>query len=448
MSRRVVPVSTLVHYLKEAMEGDPVLHGVLVEGEVSNLRKPYSGHWYFSLKDDHASISCVMFRSANARVSFPLKNGDQVILRGDVSVYEAGGSMQIIASSLQPSGIGDLYLQLEALKKKLSAEGLFAEEHKKKIPVFPDRLGLITGNNTAAREDVLITLKRRWPLVEIHEYPCAVQGKEAAPQIIASLKKADMDGNDVLLLVRGGGSLEDLWCFNDEALARTIYDCRTPIITGVGHEIDFTIADYVADLRANTPTGAAEAAVPDKMEVEQQLGVIRKRMISLMQSQLNEKRIHLDHLAGRPVLSQPEKMVESQHMQLKYLKEKLMTFTAVPMRKQETLSPLKRSLVLLAKGKISSTRNILTQNEEGLVRNTRQSILDTRKKLQKNEALLDAYSPLKVLSRGYAVASLNGHTIDSVTQVEIGSDIDVRLQDGRLSARVLDKGETPCRKQK
>ena len=184
MSRRVVPVSTLVHYLKEAMEGDPVLHGVLVEGEVSNLRKPYSGHWYFSLKDDHASISCVMFRSANARVSFPLKNGDQVILRGDVSVYEAGGSMQIIASSLQPSGIGDLYLQLEALKKKLSAEGLFAEEHKKKIPVFPDRLGLITGNNTAAREDVLITLKRRWPLVEIHEYPCAVQGKEAAPQII------------------------------------------------------------------------------------------------------------------------------------------------------------------------------------------------------------------------------------------------------------------------
>ena len=257
-----------------------------------------------------------------------------------------------------------------------------------------------------------------------------------------------MDGNDVLLLVRGGGSLEDLWCFNDEALARTIYDCRTPIITGVGHEIDFTIADYVADLRANTPTGAAEAAVPDKMEVEQQLGVIRKRMISLMQSQLNEKRIHLDHLAGRPVLSQPEKMVESQHMQLKYLKEKLMTFTAVPMRKQESLSPLKRSLVLLAKGKISSTRNILTQNEEGLVRNTRQSILDTRKKLQKNEALLDAYSPLKVLSRGYAVASLNGHTIDSVTQVEIGSDIDVRLQDGRLSARVLDKGETPCRKQK
>lgn len=461
MSRRVVPVSTLVHYLKESMDGDPVLHGVMVEGEISNIRKPYSGHWYFSLKDDRAYLSCVMFRYRNQSVSFDPKNGDKVIVKGDVSVYEQTGNMQLVAESMQPSGIGDLYLQFEALKKKLSTEGLFNEEHKKPIPAYAMDIALVTGNNTAAREDVLITLHKRWPLAEIHEYPCPVQGAEAAPKITEALSRADAGGHQIIILARGGGSIEDLWCFNDESLARFIYQMHTPVITGIGHEIDFTLCDYVADLRANTPTGAAEAAVPDMHEVMAALKQYRTRMIQAVQSDIDLAHMHYQKLAAAPVFKNPQKLYSEQAVRLDYLEEKLMHIIQKPSeRKQdlmhlfqklsqeihsysssirEDLQQAKSLMALYTQLRFSKGYNELQKNKEDL-QNSMENILDKKQeRLQQDIRLLDAYSPLKVLQRGYSITSKDGKAIRSIDDVKIHDNVDIRLSDGTLKAEIKEK---------
>lgn len=461
MSRRVVPVSTLVHYLKESMDGDPVLHGVMVEGEISNIRKPYSGHWYFSLKDDKAYLSCVMFRYRNQSVSFDPKNGDKVIVKGDVSVYEQTGNLQLVAESMQPSGIGDLYMQFEALKKKLNAEGLFEESHKKPIPAYAMNIGLVTGNNTAAREDVLITLHKRWPLADIHEYPCPVQGAEAAPKIIDALRKADAGNHQLIILARGGGSIEDLWCFNDENLARFIYSMHTPVITGIGHEIDFTLCDYVSDLRANTPTGAAEAAVPDIHEVESSLNQYKTRMMQAVQSDLNMAHVHYQKLAAASVFRNPQKLFSEQAIRLDYLEEKLMHAIQKPSERRQDLMQLfqalsqeihtytssirehlqqaKSLMALYMQLRCSKSVNELNKNRESLAGNMQNRLDKKQERLQQDIRLLDAYSPLKVLQRGYSITSKNGKALRSITDAEIDDMVSIRLSDGTLQAQVKEK---------
>lgn len=458
MSRRVVPVSTLVHYLKESMEGDPVLHGVMIEGEISNLRKPYSGHWYFSLKDERASISCVMFASRNRSVKFNPKNGDKVVLKGDVSVYEAMGNMQIIATAMQPYGIGDLYLQLEELKKKLSSEGLFDPSHKKPIPSYAMDVALVSGNNTAAREDVLITLKRRWPLAKITEYPAPVQGMDAAPKIIEALRKADAGNHQIIILARGGGSLEDLWCFNDENLARFIYQMKTPVITGIGHEIDFTIADYVADLRANTPTGAAEAAVPDQQEVAASLAQYRVRLTSHMHARLDLEKSQLKRLAQNSVFTRPERLYSDEALKLNMLEEKLMQVTALPKEKKAELNSLfqrfnqcmysssseirsrirsdESALILNTRRALDHEKNRLNNDQDALKRNTENTLNAKKEIFNRNVRLLDAYSPLKVLERGYSITSKDGKALNSVKGLQEKDSVSVRLSDGSFEAEV------------
>lgn len=461
MSKHVVPVSTLVHYLKETMEGNPVLHGILVEGEVSNLRIPYSGHWYFSLKDERSSISCVMFASANRRAGFTPKNGDKVILSGDVSVYEAGGSMQIIAQGIQPSGIGALYLQLEALKKRLSEEGLFAEEHKKPLPEYPMEIALITGNQTAGREDVLITLRKRWPIAKIIEYPCPVQGAEAAPKIAEAVRRADAGNHDVILLVRGGGSFEDLWCFNAEALARTIYAAKTPIITGIGHEIDFTIADYVADVRANTPTGAVETAVPDQNEIRNLLLQYRVRMNHAVKHQLVQQKLSLEHLSQSTVLQKPERLLAEPSNALNYYEERLMRYAKMPQEKRTALELLshrfyngvqnqnkllneeiqtsKTKLYVTVKNTINEvSQNLQTQQQslQGTMGNVMQQ---DAHRLEMNMKLLDAYSPLKVMERGYSITMKENQVVHHIDDVQLNDQIQIHLQDGILQAEVNHK---------
>ena len=458
MSRRVVPVSTLVHYLKESMEGDPVLHGVMIEGEISNLRKPYSGHWYFSLKDERASISCVMFASRNRSVKFTPKNGDKVVIKGDVSVYEAMGNMQVIATAMQPYGIGDLYLQLEALKKKLSAEGLFDAEHKKPIPAYAMDIALVSGNNTAAREDVLITLHRRWPIAKITEYPAPVQGMDAAPKIIESLRKADAGNHQIIILARGGGSLEDLWCFNDENLARFIYQMHTPVITGIGHEIDFTIADYVADLRANTPTGAAEAAVPDMEEVSASLAQYRVRMISHMHARLDLEKSQLNRLGQNTVFTRPERLYSDEAMKLNMLEEKLMQVSRKPKEKKAELSALfqrfnqciyarsaeirnqvrsnESRLILSARRSVDQERNRLHNDQDALIRDTRNVMNQKKESYTRMVKLLDAYSPLKVLERGYSITSKDGTVVKRTADLKEADSVSVRLSDGTFDAEV------------
>lgn len=460
MSRRIIPVSTLVHYLKGSLESDPVLHGVLVQGEISNLRKPYSGHWYFSLKDEKSSISCVMFSSYNRRITFPVNNGDKVELKGDVSVYEAGGSLQIMVTAMRPAGIGDLYLKLEEMKKRLQEEGLFDAAHKKKLPSYPMDVALVTGNNTAAREDVLITLQKRWPCASLHEYPAPVQGMDAAPKIIEALRRADEGGHDVILLVRGGGSIEDLWCFNDEALARFIYQMNTPVVTGIGHEIDFTLCDYTADVRANTPTGAVETAVPDRNEVSAMLHQYAMRMHHQIQSRMDGARIHLDHLSTCPVLSDPSRITDTQRMLLQHYSAKLMHFPLMIHKDQMHLMQLQQRFHMIASSRMMDLRKQIENKQQALnlsqikmlddhkdsIRKQKETIMEQmhlrlqqiNDRMSLQSALLDAYSPLKILARGYSVMTKDTVPVKDSTVLKKGDIVSIRLSKGSVEAEITE----------
>ncbi len=461
MSRHIVPVSTLVNYLKKVMDENPVLHGVMIEGEISNIRMPYSGHWYFSLKDDHATLKCVMFSSANQKLGFKPENGDKVVLKGDVSVYVVDGSMQMIATNMERSGIGQLYQQFELLKKKLSDEGLFDVRYKKPLPAYPMDIALVTGNNTAAREDALITLKKRWPIAKLTEYPAPVQGMDAAPKIITALQAADDGNHQVIMLVRGGGSIEDLWCFNDETLARYIFQMKTPIVTGIGHEIDFTLVDFVSDYRANTPTGAVEATVPDIQEVLATLQNSRSRLMNAMRNTFMHAKKRFVYNASQPVLAKPERLYRDYITRLDYLAEKLIRFQELPKDKRhelndkfhrfsqlirerstalhESIQEDKQRLLMYAKQSVQSNKNLLIQYQSQMKHALSITADDRRTKLEKNMSLLNAYSPLLVLNRGYSVTYKNNKVVNTTNLLEIGDEINIRLADGTVGAIVQTK---------
>lgn len=460
MSRRVVPVSRLVRYIKESMESDPVLRGVMIEGEISNLRIPNSQHWYFSLKDEKASLTCVMFAYQNKKVTFQPKNGDKVILIGDVSVYESMGSMQMVASSMQPSGIGELYLKLEQMKKQLFQEGLFEESHKKQLPEYPMDIALVTGSNTAAREDVLITFRKRWPIAKIHEYPCPVQGAQASPKIIEALKRADEGNHELVILARGGGSLEDLWCFNDEALARTIYAMHTPIVTGIGHETDTTLVDYVSDKRANTPTGAVEVSTPNIVDVKAMLSSYQIRMVNAIKASEERKQQQLLHLASSSVLKNPKKLLNEKIVMLQYKQERLMRYPSSLREKRSALDRMtslfhqkmvassneirseiknqQAQLVLNMHRQLDHNQHILSMQEEALKTSMQVNSTRYHNDLERMVKLLDAYSPLKVLSRGYSVTYKNDKVITDVDDLNINDELTIRLSKGMVLTKVED----------
>ena len=260
MSQNVYSVSALVHYIKQTLDNDIRIQSILIKGEISNFTNHRSGHWYFTLKDARSKISCVMFSSHARRCNILLKEGMKVIVTASVSMYEAGGSVQLYVTAVRSDGLGDLFLQLEEVKKKLAAQGLFDPQKKKPLPQYPMRIGVITAKTGAAVQDILTTISRRWPLAEVVVYPSLVQGIQASGAIVENLRKADQGGHDVILLARGGGPIEDLWCFNEEAVARAVFAMHTVIVTGVGHETDTTLVDYVSDARAPTPTAAADHA--------------------------------------------------------------------------------------------------------------------------------------------------------------------------------------------
>lgn len=460
MSRRVVPVSRLVRYIKEFMESDPVLRGVMIEGEISNLRIPNSQHWYFSLKDEKASLTCVMFAYQNKKVTFQPKNGDKVILIGDVSVYESMGSMQMVASSMQPSGIGELYLKLEQMKKQLFQEGLFEESHKKQLPEYPMDIALVTGSNTAAREDVLITFRKRWPIAKIHEYPCPVQGAQASPKIIEALKRADEGNHELVILARGGGSLEDLWCFNDEALARTIYAMHTPIVTGIGHETDTTLVDYVSDKRANTPTGAVEVSTPNIVDVKAMLSSYQIRMINAVKASEERKQQQLLHLASSSVLKNPKKLLNEKIVMLQYTQERLMRYPSSLREKRSALDRMtslfhqkmvassneirseiknqQAQLVVNMHRQLDHNQHILSMQKESLKTSMQVNSTRYHNDLERMVKLLDAYSPLKVLSRGYSVTYKNDKVITDVDDLNTNDELTIRLSKGMVLTKVED----------
>ena len=398
MAQNVVSVSQLNEYIRGKLDGDALLSGIAVRGELSNYKVYPSGHHYFTLKDEASSLKCVMFKSSAVRLRFRPENGMKVIAMGKISVYPRDGVYQLYCASMAMDGIGDLYAAFEQLKAKLSAQGLFDPAHKKPLPRYPGTIGIVTSSAGAAVHDMLRILRKRYPLTRVLLLPVRVQGAEAPGEIAAAIRYANhYQLADLLIVGRGGGSIEDLWAFNDEQVAHAIYDSRIPVISAVGHEPDVTISDYVADLRAATPSNAAELAVPDQDALRQNLDSMCMAMTTALTRQVKAARQHLQVLSGSPALQSPTGYLEQRRKSLELLQNRLVS---------------------------AETRTVERKN--------RQFIELTSK--------LDAMSPLKVLTRGYAlVRREDGMVLKSVRQVEPGERIKVSLSDGSLTAAVTEK---------
>ncbi|MCI7097203.1 MAG: exodeoxyribonuclease VII large subunit [Clostridiales bacterium] len=398
MAQNVVSVSQLNEYIRGKLDGDALLSGIAVRGELSNYKVYPSGHHYFTLKDEASALKCVMFKSSAVRLRFRPENGMKVIAMGKISVYPRDGVYQLYCASMAMDGIGDLYAAFEQLKAKLSAQGLFDPAHKKPLPKYPGTIGIVTSSAGAAVHDMLRILRKRYPLTRVLLLPVRVQGAEAPGEIAAAIRYANhYQLADLLIVGRGGGSIEDLWAFNDEQVAHAIYDSRIPVISAVGHEPDVTISDYVADLRAATPSNAAELAVPDQDALRQNLDSMCMAMTTALTRQVKAARQHLQVLSGSPALQSPTGYLEQRRKSLELLQNRLVS---------------------------AETRTVERKN--------RQFIELTSK--------LDAMSPLKVLTRGYAlVRRENGMVLKSVRQIEPGERIKVSLSDGSLTAAVTEK---------
>lgn len=441
MRNRQLSVSALVRYLKGKLDQDPLIQRVIVAGEISNFTAHRSGHWYFTLKDEKSRISCVMFASNAVRCQFKPKEGDSVLVQANTSIFESSGQLQLYVTAMKPTGLGDLYLKFEELKRRLHNEGLFDPERKKTIPVYPMRIVVITGKNTAARQDVITTLARRWPVAQVSEIPVLVQGEGAAAQICAALRQADVLNFDVMILARGGGSIEDLWSFNEECVARTLADLKTPVICGVGHEVDVTIADLVADRRAPTPTGAAEMATPQLAEVQGYCLRQRQQLIYLIHQKLRMQRQRYEQQRGSRIFQDPMTLLQPVQMRLDYNTSRLQN-TSQRVRTQRTRLDQVSAILLNQTSKhVYLQQQRLGQLRLNLNHHQKQQLMLRQQQLKEKIRLLDAYSPLKILGRGYGLIAQNGHLVRSVQEVKIQEEMQIRLHDGQITAVVKEKEE-------
>ncbi len=409
---QLFPVSQLTRYLKEMVETDPLLQDIWVQGEISNYSQSSAGHQYFCLKDEGAQLRCVLFRRANTRntrasvfapwfaqPTVTLRNGMAVLARGRISLYESRGEYQLIVEEVEEAGVGMLHLRFEQLKQRLAEEGLFDEARKRPLPRWPAVVGIVTSPQAAALRDMLRVLRSRCPLVRVLLAPTLVQGEEAAGQIAAAIDLLNAHGEaDVIIVARGGGSVEELWAFNEEVVARAIYRSRLPVITGVGHETDFTIADFVADYRASTPTAAAAAAVPDAVEWRRSVGETQARLMELIGHRLETLR---SDLAGR---------------------------------KRDLLRASPQARLSTHRQQVDDCARILTERLEHLLR--------IRHERLRGAALhLNSLSPLLTIARGYAVVrrEADGSTVTSVRQVEAGDELDIQVRDGHIRSVAWDR---------
>ena len=400
MAQNVLSITQLNEYIRGRMDSDPLLAQVAVRGEISNYKQYPSGHHYFTLKDEGSALRCVMFKGNAMRLRFRPENGMKIIAMGKVSVYPRDGAYQLYCTAMTMDGVGDLYAAFEQLKKKLAAQGLFDPAHKKPLPKYPGTIGIITSSAGAAVHDMLRILRKRYPLSKVRLLPVRVQGAEAPGEIAAAIGYANhYHLADLLIVGRGGGSIEDLWAFNDEQVAYAIYHSEIPVISAVGHEPDVTISDYVADLRAATPSNAAELAVPDQDALRQSLDAMANAMASSLNRQVKAARQHLMVLSASPALQGPTGYLEQRNQSVELLKNRL----------------------------------VAAQN---------QNITRAKQRYIAQISKLEAMSPLKVLTRGYSmVQTERGEVVRSVSQVSLGERIRVRLSDGTLSATVMKKEE-------
>lgn len=417
MEIECLTVSQINAYINRKLKFDNNLKNVYVKGEISNFKTYPSGHSYFTLKDEMSQIPAVMFKGRKYGLKFQPENGMKVIIKGKIEVYERDGKYQLYASTMTEDGIGNLHVAFEQLKKKLKAEGLFDDAHKKEIPEYPGKIGVVTAQTGAAIRDIITTIKKRYPYCEVLVFSTLVQGEQAAPQIVRQIEHAQQFDIDTLIVGRGGGSIEDLWPFNEEIVARAIYDCKIPVISAVGHEVDFTISDFVADVRAPTPTGAAVMAVPDVNDVKFKIVQLRNRLNKDINEKIIQNRIKLKNVSEKQIFKNPESIYEIKSM---------------------TLDNLVTKLEFSSKNIIAENRNkLLEVKNKNIMKNPDEIIRMKREPFMRNVDKLTVLNPLLTLKRGYTLTKVEGKVVSSAKDVKSGDKLDVEFDDGTVNTRVI-----------
>ena len=417
MDDEYLTVSQVNAYLKNKLKKDVNLQNIYIRGEISNYKTYPSGHSYFTLKDKDSQIPAVMFKGRKYGLKFQPEDGMNVIIKGKIEVYERDGKYQLYANNMTEDGIGDLHIAFEQLKKKLEKEGLFDEAHKKEIPKYPQRIGVVTAQTGAAIKDIITTIERRYPYCKILVFSTLVQGDMAAGQIVRQIRHAQQYDIDTLIVGRGGGSIEDLWPFNEEIVAREIYACRIPVISAVGHQIDVTISDYVADKRAATPTAAAEIAVPETREVRYKISQLSQRVNKSINDKLTLNREKVENISQNQIFKNPESIYEIKEMHLDNMIGKLN---------------------LTSSNIISKNRNKLLKIESrAVLRNPEEVTKAKRETFLRNVDKLKILNPLLTLKRGYSIAKIDDKVISSAKDVKSGDELDIKFDDGTINTKVI-----------
>ena len=413
---KYLSVTAINKYLKYKFDNDNNLTNIYLKGEISNLKFHTTGHLYFSVKDENSKINAIMFSSSVKRLNFKPIDGSKVLIQGRISVYESSGSYQIYVNDMMEDGIGNLYIAFEKLKQDLAKEGLFKDEYKKPIPKIPERIGIVTAPTGAAIKDIISTIKRRFPIAETILFPSLVQGENAASDIVKNIKLAQNYNLDVLIVGRGGGSIEDLWPFNEEIVARAIFECSIPVISAVGHEIDYTIADFVADMRAPTPTGAAEMAVPNMSDLISHLKNLNIRLNEAMSGKINYQKLYLESIKNSFVIKNPMIMYENKKQKLDNLLDNLTNvYMKYIERNYHKLEILKNNYILnnpksLYKDKMVYFNNLIEK--------------------------LELINPLGVLKRGYSLTKQDDHIVKSIKDIDKNKELIIHVSDGKVFANI------------
>ena len=435
MEKKYLTVSALNRYLKARIDADEQLQKILIKGEISNFKHHSSGHLYFTLKDEYSRINAVMFASKAKKIPFKLENGMKVLIQASVSVYDVAGTYQLYVDNIEQDGLGNLFLRYEQLKKQLLLEGSFDLDHKSKIPKFPSKIAVLSAYPSAALADIVRTIKLRFPVVRVIVFPIPVQGKDAYLQIIKTLSYVDDLGFSTIIIARGGGSLEDLWNFNEEALARTIYNCKTPIISGVGHEVDFTICDLVSDYRAATPTAAAIKATPDLVELQQNVNNLQYTLNTLMKQKIALNKQALTKIKSFYLFKNPDKLFEDKKAKVDYLYDRLNDVFAYNLTNQSN----KMKHLIQSFEHQTNLFTITQQNHINLMVQAMQQLM--KQKIQSDQekfyftlSKLNTLSPLKTLERGYAIILKDEKLISSSLDLKSGDKVEIKMKDGMKNA--------------
>lgn len=418
MEDKYLSVTALTRYIKYKIDNDKNLQEVYLKGEISNFKAHTRGHYYFTIKDENSRINAIMFSFNASKLKFMPEDGMKILVKGKISVFESTGNYQIYVEEMLEDGVGNLHIAFEQLKKKLGEEGLFDPKYKKEIPKIPMKVGIITASTGAAVKDILSTIRRRFPICKTILFPCLVQGELAKDDIVKKLDVADNYGLDVIILGRGGGSIEDLWPFNEEIVARKVFDCKTPIISGVGHQIDFTICDFVSDVRAETPTGAAERAVPMLSDLLLEIKNNETRLTNSIKRILENNKLKLKKLSESYVLKNPLSLYEIKEQKLDNIIDKLNTSM--------------NTIIYTNKSKLEIIENSIIFKDPSIL---------YENKLEKTNHLiekLEILNPLNALKRGYSVTKKDGKCLTSVNGLKKDDNINIMLKDGEINAKVME----------